>query len=907
MFKRNRKEIQDIVGGALAAFVATIKAAVPIIGGMFKGLNAISKEVGGWKTIFEIIIGGMLAAKFLALAIKIQKAVLAVKGLGIAIGLLPKAAATAAVETELAVGGIGTSAETATGKVGALRAMLLALGSPAVLAAIALGGAAFLAYSMYKDAQATQTFDIPGSNNKHVELKNGVYTEVTKTASRGAGAFKRKTITEAQANKLTHGAVGAATTPGANSPGGWQTANLAAYQVNSGVDMADENAMIPLALKALAAKGYQVQVTSGYRTYAQQSALYARYVKSGFNIKYIAAKPGTSNHESGNAADVYVNGKPVDQSPGALAILKKYGLVADVAGDHEHLDLKGYGGTTNTTPVWGADPPWTKNTGPKPPTAKQRAAAAARALSAKLQIPITNDQTLVAHYKSLAASANTGPEIAKYLDDEAAALKKENVDLLASMQGKTAAQDAKIKQTISKNQDTIAGLHKAMVQALDMAKNAAAFTKFQAKLKTLAAQFTADSDYATVLVGDTADKYRSTLQKDLLSQAAVLQAQEKSLKSKLATATGKHKTQIQNELTQVTDSLASVQQSILSSLQGNVQSLQSKVATLFANVTQQFDDALGKLFFQNGMKTALEQQLADMQAQDQLSSLTDAIQSAKDQLAQDQTGGLAGVQWDAATGLTKNLYSAGAAKQIEADKKAIDAAQRQLDEYNLGIRAAQERANMDKEYASQVTSLNAKLAKLAEAFQNGTGSMDALRNLAAQYGIVISNVSIPDFLDLSSASTALKLAFMDLVNYIATVTGVAPKIPAGGGGGGGGSAPAGSPAGRLQDLHQQVVNGIISPADYYYMISGHKQEIPGMASGGIVRARPGGTIVRLAEGGQDEEVGPVGRGGGGDVHVHFDGPVYGTNADELARLLTPKIKSELLRDQKRNANTTGIK
>jgi hypothetical protein len=92
------------------------------------------------------------------------------------------------------------------------------------------------------------------------------------------------------------------------------------------------------------------------------------------------------------------------------------------------------------------------------------------------------------------------------------------------------------------------------------------------------------------------------------------------------------------------------------------------------------------------------------------------------------------------------------------------------------------------------------------------------------------------------------------------------------------------------------------------MISGHKLNIPGMASGGIVRAKPGGTIVRLAEGGQDEQVGPVGgRSGGGDVHVHFDGPVYGTNADELARLLTPKIKSELLRDQKRNAGTTGIK
>jgi hypothetical protein len=45
-------------------------------------------------------------------------------------------------------------------------------------------------------------------------------------------------------------------------------------------------------------------------------------------------------------------------------------------------------------------------------------------------------------------------------------------------------------------------------------------------------------------------------------------------------------------------------------------------------------------------------------------------------------------------------------------------------------------------------------------------------------------------------------------------------------------------------------------------------DVPNMASGGIVRARPGGTIVRLAEAGQDEAVIPLGgRSGGGTEYM----------------------------------------
>jgi TP901 family phage tail tape measure protein len=65
-------------------------------------------------------------------------------------------------------------------------------------------------------------------------------------------------------------------------------------------------------------------------------------------------------------------------------------------------------------------------------------------------------------------------------------------------------------------------------------------------------------------------------------------------------------------------------------------------------------------------------------------------------------------------------------------------------------------------------------------------------------------------------------------------------------------------------------------------------DVPGMASGGIVRARPGGTIVRLGEGGRDEAVTPLGGSGGGagvTVIIEQDG-------HQTARWLLPFIAGE---------------
>ncbi|MFN3428585.1 MAG: peptidoglycan-binding protein [Candidatus Sericytochromatia bacterium] len=64
---------------------------------------------------------------------------------------------------------------------------------------------------------------------------------------------------------------------------------------------------------AAAADGVQLRITSGYRSYAEQVHLYNLYKSGKGNI---AAKPGTSNHETGDAID-FTN------TPGAWAWLKR--------------------------------------------------------------------------------------------------------------------------------------------------------------------------------------------------------------------------------------------------------------------------------------------------------------------------------------------------------------------------------------------------------------------------------------------------------------------------------------------------------------------------------------------------------------------------------------------------------
>jgi len=80
--------------------------------------------------------------------------------------------------------------------------------------------------------------------------------------------------------------------------------------------------------------GVNITITSGFRTRAEQEKLYAAYKNGTGNL---AAKPGTSNHESGDALDL--------GPPSAYSWLKqnagRFGFKNTVAGEPWHWSLTG--------------------------------------------------------------------------------------------------------------------------------------------------------------------------------------------------------------------------------------------------------------------------------------------------------------------------------------------------------------------------------------------------------------------------------------------------------------------------------------------------------------------------------------------------------------------------------------
>jgi LAS superfamily LD-carboxypeptidase LdcB len=89
-------------------------------------------------------------------------------------------------------------------------------------------------------------------------------------------------------------------------------------------------------LEALAVKkGMHFHITSGLRTIAEQQRLWDNRGSNPFPV----ARPGTSRHQSGNAADVTVNGRAIQDVIPADE-LRATGL-NPLAGDAVHVELPG--------------------------------------------------------------------------------------------------------------------------------------------------------------------------------------------------------------------------------------------------------------------------------------------------------------------------------------------------------------------------------------------------------------------------------------------------------------------------------------------------------------------------------------------------------------------------------------
>lgn len=100
----------------------------------------------------------------------------------------------------------------------------------------------------------------------------------------------------------------------------------------------DVNGLVPQVKAALAfaaSHGWGGSVTSGFRTRAEQEVLYAAYLNGTGNL---AAKPGTSNHEGGEAVDVSDYGS----FGAAMDRMGRGRLYSRISGEPWHYSVSGY-------------------------------------------------------------------------------------------------------------------------------------------------------------------------------------------------------------------------------------------------------------------------------------------------------------------------------------------------------------------------------------------------------------------------------------------------------------------------------------------------------------------------------------------------------------------------------------
>jgi hypothetical protein len=968
---RNQDAIRDVVGGALGAFVAVVRLAAKLVGELWPALDKTADSLGGWKRVFEglialkiaLIVGGWADA-FLGLKTQAREAGVAIGAEGAASGLAGRLAALKKI------GVIGITLAIAT------QFLPQGQGQPGWMSKVPIfGDAAGFGYWLGQQI----------------------------TGRAGGGVATPSAAQDARLKAKVAADMGTGATWGA--PAGLGSHGRT-YTVNPGVDMRDENAMIPIALNALAQAGYDVRVTSGYRTYKKQAGLYDRYVKSGFNIRYIAAKPGTSNHETGNAADVYVNGMPVDQSPGALAILKKYGLVADVKGDHEHLDYIGAGGVTpppKTSP-FSTQPAWTKNTGltaaqRKALAAKKAAEALAQSL-AGLRRQITGQSTTISDdfshgLLSDSHAADLSTRVLHLFDSLEGAPKKaipgirSNIAALKAQLRTDLKLDAENKQLGSEvaqlGQAVSLGLFPpAVLKRARAAANAAgvaiadgtdagaqaakaSLAKLAALVKTGVADATAVREWQQKLhdLGvQLRSQFTQTLGRpDVYATPAALQAAQTAAESIIGrirqgltgAALTAAKTQLDKQLQTIQSGLEGML-NMLDLSKGRYESGWARLAQAgsdaFDRVTQQgiaaaqtglqaaidrlqitVKSAYGDFLYGDTItKTPAEQQLATLQNASKRAQLEKAVADARKNV--DKAKG-ASLIFDMATGVTS--VRADAQEVLDAQEELARALQA-LQEDDLQTRADAERKSADdqlqiarnarqregdvfiagyeQQRALQKQALDDQVGALQTAFEQGDitaqSAFDRMTQLYASNGVTISELSVTIAGSIYTGVATWTSPIMTLMDDLQTkidetraaitaATGV--MVPA-----------SGLPLDQIPGATAALAGTYGSPAaghyisgggsTYYRSLVGPYGYKPQLAQGGVVRARPGGVDVTVGEGGEDEVIAPLSKLGG-DVHLHFHGPVLGT-PEELALELIPMIRQELLRNGRRNGRLGSV-
>ena len=128
------------------------------------------------------------------------------------------------------------------------------------------------------------------------------------------------------------------------SGSGWApaAATVAPEDTGSGLLVGDLTGVHPELIRRLdalaVATGREIEVISGWRTRHEQEGLYQSFLSGAGNL---AAVPGTSNHETGRAADVYVDGVALASVDGVTEQAAALGLHFPVPGEAWHVELLG--------------------------------------------------------------------------------------------------------------------------------------------------------------------------------------------------------------------------------------------------------------------------------------------------------------------------------------------------------------------------------------------------------------------------------------------------------------------------------------------------------------------------------------------------------------------------------------
>jgi cell wall-associated NlpC family hydrolase len=419
--------------------------------------------------------------------------------------------------------------------------------------------------------------------------------------------------------------------------------------------------------------------------------------------------------------------------------------------------------------------------------------------------------------------------------------------------------DALLK--LYEEEDRLARQHGAVQPAIG--EIAAAKRAYRAHLKALAAKAARQAAKVAAATIDRIDREATGPENTLqLAQAAgasvsVILADQKALlaayedeaarlRRKLAKSTGQAKAEYKAALDRINGLISSTQDGIVGSIQSLYQVAAERVNTLLGEIETAADTALGAKYFQGGLQTPAEAALAAMQAQDTASSLQDALAQAQQQL-----------QADTGAGASPAV--------IAADQAAISSANRAIEENNLAIQAAKERADADSDYAKAVFNLN-------QALESAPQTVAGVTTVLGEFGLTLSGLVDPGGNGLLDQFSEAVSAAADALNDLTVAAG---GKPAKGGKGGKGGGTTGAPPGSPPPPPMFAAGGLVPGPRYV-----HRDAVPAFLTPGeyVLNRRVTDALEQLAAGG-----GSVSR----SAAALSQRPIYvlGTTRQEVARAL----------------------